>query len=345
MSLRVSDKAIQKEVDKFIDIWVLGKKYPRPISKEYITVPLYNVGCKKKAVFSSKSGHLVSLCHFTDRRKNQIWNAFDDTAEDMGVMTVHGISKSKVFLTIKSRDKSCYDSYIQCALSALRLSSTGHIFTPGVIGTYIPSNCDKGYHGSLDGFLPPPHIRYTQRNASELNKINAGSYIELSDVVLLKARKLFLIMSSDHMKLWNKFRVAISRFNKTFSRTNLEDIVIDLSIALEGVLLEDSGGKDISYKLRIRGTRLLSCIEESRDVYHFLKHFYNIRSTIVHNGSTFEDKEVMSELSKLRKISSQDFVERARTITRDIIIAALERRALPKDLRTKLDDEIAHLSS
>ncbi len=91
-----------------------------------------------------------------------------------------------------------------------------------------------------------------------------------------------------------RFELALSRFSDYFRRTNEWDGLLDLVIALE--VLFASG----SYRLSIRGSYFLEpdIEEERRKVFDRLRALYNVRNSIVHEGS--------GQPKELRKLWERD---------------------------------------
>jgi hypothetical protein len=81
-----------------------------------------------------------------------------------------------------------------------------------------------------------------------------------------------------------KLRLPIERFNETYSRSSIEDKIVDLAIALESTLLH--GIKDeLNLRLALRGARLLRDKADARETFRTLRAMYKVRSEIVHSGA------------------------------------------------------------
>ena len=82
--------------------------------------------------------------------------------------------------------------------------------------------------------------------------------------------------------------VALRRFNLSYSRTTLEDELIDYSIALEATVLHGLR-EELRYRLAMRGAALLRASEPPVRVHLFLQKLYDVRSLIVHEGKRLVD--------------------------------------------------------
>ncbi len=78
----------------------------------------------------------------------------------------------------------------------------------------------------------------------------------------------------------------LNRLSQAKRRTQIEDIVLDLGIALEMLLLKDNQNNDqLSLSFRLRGSWLLGNSKENRmKIYNQLKQIYKYRSQVAHSG-------------------------------------------------------------
>jgi len=85
----------------------------------------------------------------------------------------------------------------------------------------------------------------------------------------------------------NKLEIALRRFYKSMMRQEDEDIIIDLVIALE-ILLSDNEKSEITYKLALRITTLLSKFQSGADetgtIFNNVKKIYEYRSAVAHGS-------------------------------------------------------------
>lgn len=80
--------------------------------------------------------------------------------------------------------------------------------------------------------------------------------------------------------------LPLRRLVDGFSRTRLDDRIVDYAIGLEALLLGDSKQDELSYRFRLRGAMVLGEVGEDRhQALEDFKDFYNARSAIVHGNS------------------------------------------------------------
>lgn len=98
----------------------------------------------------------------------------------------------------------------------------------------------------------------------------------------------FLISSFDKQSENNKARLGriLSRLSQAKRRSQIEDKILDLGIALEMALLEDNKNNDqLSLSFRLRGSWLLGKDKESRkEIFKKLRELYQYRSQVAHSG-------------------------------------------------------------
>jgi hypothetical protein len=95
--------------------------------------------------------------------------------------------------------------------------------------------------------------------------------------------------------------VALDRLNRALIPPwgNLVDRAIDLGIALEALLLHDSDNAELSYRLRLRGARLLDGdLAARRSTKQLLNDIYKLRSKAVHTGMIPERQEDLDRLKE-----------------------------------------------
>jgi hypothetical protein len=81
----------------------------------------------------------------------------------------------------------------------------------------------------------------------------------------------------------NACDVAIERLNLARRRRSPGDQAIEGGICLEALLLGDSSGQEITYKLKLRAALLLaSTLQERRKIVKIVNAFYDLRSKTVH---------------------------------------------------------------
>ena len=80
-------------------------------------------------------------------------------------------------------------------------------------------------------------------------------------------------------------RISIERLVRARRHSNLTDKAIDLGISLEALLGDANGGGEITYKLSVRGARLIARATKKRsEIKSLLTAIYRLRSKAVHTG-------------------------------------------------------------
>jgi hypothetical protein len=83
--------------------------------------------------------------------------------------------------------------------------------------------------------------------------------------------------------------VALRAFNSAFIRQNWQDRVVDSSVVLEALFSRDD--RELSYKVAVRSAALLGHTDaEALRVYTTVRKLYDLRSQIVHAGSSTSNK-------------------------------------------------------
>lgn len=89
----------------------------------------------------------------------------------------------------------------------------------------------------------------------------------------------------------DRLRVPMERLNLALQRESRVDRVIDLGIALEALLLSDTGDDrgELSFRLQVRGAWFMGADREERaTLAEELRGLYHLRSTAVHTGQLGE---------------------------------------------------------
>jgi hypothetical protein len=191
-------------------------------------------------------------------------------------------------------------------ISALRLAGTGQIGAPaffqnressglGLTAQNLPNLC-------VPEFIPKPltldneTIKRTQENYA-----------------LLTAAK------SDSPEF--DLQVSLRRFNQAYSRDNLEDPVLDYTIALESCLLRRLSD-ELSYRFSVRGAAVAAAKRDPVRTQSELKRIYSARSKIVHEG----------------RMPNADLAELCNDLSRVILLCYLERLATGESVKAISDE-------
>ena len=101
----------------------------------------------------------------------------------------------------------------------------------------------------------------------------------------------FLSLSS---KQQEKLYIPLTRLNNALIRKDFRNKVIELGIAIESIIINDSDEKgELTYKIQLRAAKLLGAnasYAERKEIQLLFKKLYNYRSTIVH-GRSFNKKD------------------------------------------------------
>jgi hypothetical protein len=79
-------------------------------------------------------------------------------------------------------------------------------------------------------------------------------------------------------------RASLNRYRSAISQWDPQQAVVDIAVALEGLLIHD-GRSAISQRFSLRGAWLLAQTPDQRlEAYHMLRRLYSARSDLVHTG-------------------------------------------------------------
>lgn len=111
----------------------------------------------------------------------------------------------------------------------------------------------------------------------------------------------FLALSGD---LARRCQIAAHRLRSARSRRDHSQRVIDISIALEALLLPPESGSEISHRLKIRAAMLLgSTYEERKDLAKVVSSFYSIRSKVVHGAVVGPHQHQLDTIGRTQKLA------------------------------------------
>ncbi len=135
----------------------------------------------------------------------------------------------------------------------------------------------------------------------------------------------------------------LRRLDRSYMRETGEDMVIDLTIALESSLLR--GVRDeLRYRLAMRGAALLAPEKTAGETAAFLLATYEVRSLIVHEGLDLSEGSILKILGRLDPpIDFRDLPQRVQDIVRQILKSYVDRLvhgASINDVNAQLDRQI-----
>jgi len=129
-------------------------------------------------------------------------------------------------------------------------------------------------------------------------------------------------------------RLAVRRFNLAVGRRDIEDKVIDLTIALESLLV--AADTELSYRLKLAASHLLRAEQKPQTTFDTVSAMYALRSAIVHTGARLNESPTKSTKRILRKVSESgravEAVDCFRQITRLVLREIIRRMQLGKNL-------------
>jgi hypothetical protein len=119
--------------------------------------------------------------------------------------------------------------------------------------------------------------------------------------------------------------IALRRFNAAVDRSSAEDSIVDHLIALESLVLSDTGSPDVrtelGYRLSLRVAHFLERAgRDRRDTFRFMRKAYELRSRISHGGSIPTEVHLSPEVTT----PIHAFLEELTAIIRDTIKIAVE---------------------
>jgi len=115
----------------------------------------------------------------------------------------------------------------------------------------------------------------------------------------------------------NKIGLAINRINRCFLREDYEDSILDATIALESLLIDD-GNQEMTYKLAMRIAYLSKHFpnfkKNAQDVFKDIKNIYTMRSKIVHGKHEKDFNNIYSEKKELNSSDTEQSIDYLRKI-------------------------------
>jgi hypothetical protein len=166
-------------------------------------------------------------------------------------------------------------------------------------------------------FSPRPHL--------QLDFLFFGRPYKLDNRDIGRFHRVFNLLHElppDHK---SEFMIPLSRFNRTYSRRQGDDAIIDMAICLENLLLRGLND-ELSYRFALRGATLLRTLSNSADTFAILHQLYQMRSQVVHGGEhVFTPKIEQRIAQRFPGLTSASFIERVSGLVRSIIIQMLLR--------------------
>ena len=135
---------------------------------------------------------------------------------------------------------------------------------------------------------------------------------------------LYQALAALPTKTWDKLRVPIDRWMKSFEQQNPLDQVIDLGISLESLYVPDAEG-EITLRFALRAAwHLGKDATDRKRLRDEFREIYAARSDAVHAGKW------RSRRAKFSPIDAEEFVRKAQDLCRDSITSVIEADRIPE---------------
>ena len=103
---------------------------------------------------------------------------------------------------------------------------------------------------------------------------------------------------------------------------DLVDRAVDLGMCAESILTQSESSEQLSLQVRLLGAKLSSDdYKEREENYNYLKAFYNIRSSAVHNAKV---KDVVKVRNVGKEVPSRDVLDKASRILSSSILKVID---------------------
>jgi hypothetical protein len=293
---------------EIVEIYSLFREASRGTIRCEVIVPL--LGVEGDLPNPLKLGNVYQLSRFTPQEKNRLAGRW----LNQGIITERALHRSKFKLSFEEIYKQpeqedfqqTLQTEVELIITALRLAASGRVGAPalfenrevsglGITAQNLP-NLDVPEVVMKPLLLDADTVRRTRENYGLLAAANDGT---------------------------SKFQLDVSlrRFNQAYSRDNLEDQVLDYTIALESCLLRGLSD-ELSYRFSIRGATVAMTKRDPVQTQSDLKRIYAARSKIVHNG----------------RMPDPDLVQLCNDLSRVILLCYLERLADGRSVKAISDD-------
>lgn len=243
-------------------------------------------------------GNHFTIARLTPAEKTRLWRSFEGHIDSGAMAGITHALRDRDHPDLK-RFRTDAQQAIFNLVSALRLLKRGSVGAP----VYM-----EIANGTLSHRLPQLD---TSRIAPEYQ-------LAEQDVPLLMKRLCQLGALPHGSNLW----LAIRRFNQACSDRNQEDVIVDLTVALEATLL---GGeeKELSFRTSLWGAALLGDARDPRQTYEMIRLIYDARSALVHGA----DNSLARLEKKIAPRRMHDFVRDATDLVREVLIGCVQEAA------------------
>jgi len=146
-------------------------------------------------------------------------------------------------------------------------------------------------------------------------------------------RQLYKKFMSLSKSVQNSLKVSLHRKSKALSSYVSVDAAIDLGICAESVLTPKDSSEQLALQVRVLGSKLATDDPVLRaEYYHYLKAFYGIRSSAVHNGEVKNTYTV----KYLGKEETHKIIMKTSEILSACLIKVIEQGGLDDEQKEKL---------
>jgi len=218
-------------------------------------------------------------------------------------------------------------SRIRPLIVALRLWKPGRVGTAGAIVT-------------SDGpFLHPSHTYYIPLETDTY--VSPASQYRLASQERRSFRTFYTKTESIFRDKSGFLKSAAESFSRSYRDQPMESAVVDLAVALESALVEDSA--EIAYKFRMRGgavgtaTKLTDSAFDPVSTRDLLNLLYIARSKIVHAGERLEDIK-LTKPDKTR-YDAHAFLDQSQACTRSLLKRMVIYLSEAKNANTRRDKQ------
>lgn len=221
------------------------------------------------------------------------WGTMIGTASAHAVVTIENrIHHAQVPTDMISDEPTSH------AVQALRLATDTNIRTGGTISrglVFDPTALTRGLSSFASG---------TQWWTPKVTNF-ISDFPRITEQHVKEAEYLLRFIQDEN----NILNVPIRRFDLAINRPTLKDKLVDLVTAAEALFLDKSEKEILTYRLKMRGARLIFAFPERSQKASWLGQVYDLRSSIVHGDR---------ENKKLKQLNehAEEFGEFVRTAIR-----------------------------
>lgn len=183
------------------------------------------------------------------------------------------------------------------------------------------------------------HQNYMVQNPLDLkHDTSSATYkLELTDIPHLR-EILIGVRHARSAPQPSGLGLPLNRFDQSYSRESLEDVILDLTIALESTLLA-SINDELSYRFALFGAALLAKSRRPQETFRLLRALYTVRSKLVHESQSLKQQESIWKKGS-SATTAAEFVDQCTALTREVLCAYIMQQEAghkPKDVCKQLE--------